>query len=101
MTLRLTEEQIEDLLSKHPGWKRLDHKWIEKRFRFKEFMDAIHFVNQVAELAEQEQHHPMIAIDYKLVTLKLTTWAEGGLTELDVQSVQEIEKIYQNFSSKS
>lgn len=92
--MKLTELQIQESVAELSGWNRKDEKWIEKKYRFKEFLDGIEFVNQVAHLSERLVHHPMIAIDYKLVTLRLTTWSAGGLTELDIQSAREMDEIY-------
>ncbi|MFT9850399.1 4a-hydroxytetrahydrobiopterin dehydratase [Aneurinibacillus sp. REN35] len=97
--VKLTEPQIEERLMSLSGWSRKDEKWIEKKFRFKEFLDGIEFVNQVAHLAEQMVHHPMISIDYKLITLRLTTWNEGGLTELDMESAREFDALYKKYRS--
>jgi len=91
---RLTEEQIAAELAQTEGWVRKDEKWIERKYRFKEFMQGIQFVNQVAELAEQYNHHPMIAIDYKLVTLRLSSWNAGGLTGLDMKMAREFNEMY-------
>ncbi|WP_047155199.1 4a-hydroxytetrahydrobiopterin dehydratase [Aneurinibacillus tyrosinisolvens] len=93
--MKLSEQEIEFQLSTLPGWKRKDEKWIEKKFRFKQFLEGIAFVNQVADLSERLIHHPMIAIDYKMVTMRLTTWNEGGLTDLDFVSAREIDGLYQ------
>ena len=81
--MKLSDEQIEKKLSACEGWKRTDGKWIVKKYRFRTFMNAIGFVNQVAEQSERLNHHPFISVDYKMVTLRLTTWHDGGLTELD------------------
>lgn len=91
---RLTEEQIAEGLALAAGWVRKDEKWIEKKFRFQEFMDGIAFINKVADLAEQLNHHPMIAIDYKLITLRLSSWSAGGLTGLDMRMAQSINQLY-------
>jgi len=91
---RLTEEQIQLSLAKAAGWVRKDEKWIEKKYRFKEFMQGIAFVGKVAELAERHDHHPLISIDYKLVTLRLSSWNAGGLTELDLRMAEECNDIF-------
>lgn len=83
---KLSEPEIGQLLERLPGWSRQDDKWIARSYRFPTFPDGIAFVNEVARIAEKLNHHPMIAIDYRMVTLRLTTWSAGGLTELDVQS---------------
>lgn len=95
---RLTNEQIETVLTELDGWHRKDEKWIERKYRFQQFMDGIGFVNKVAEISERMNHHPMIAIDYKLITLRLSTWSAGGLTDLDTQMAAEINELYQTLS---
>ena len=66
------------------GWN-LDKsaKKISREFKFKDFIGAINFVNNVAEIAESEGHHPEITINYNKVTLELTTHAIGGLSQND------------------
>jgi 4a-hydroxytetrahydrobiopterin dehydratase len=56
---------------------------LEREFVFDGFPQAIAFVDRVAELAEAENHHPAIAIDYKRVTLRWTTHSAGGITGRD------------------
>ncbi|HEU5141353.1 MAG TPA: 4a-hydroxytetrahydrobiopterin dehydratase [Bacillales bacterium] len=92
---RLSEEQIEAALAKVEGWKRTDPKWVEKRFRFKAFMDGVTFVNRIAELSEKVDHHPFISIDYKVVTLRLSSWHAGGLTDLDFELTGKYNGLYE------
>jgi 4a-hydroxytetrahydrobiopterin dehydratase len=56
---------------------------IARTFEFKDFPAAMNFVNAVATLAEQAQHHPDIDVRWNKVTLALTTHDAGGLTEKD------------------
>ncbi len=56
---------------------------IQRPFKHKTFQAAIAFVVAVAELAETEGHHPDISINYRRVTLTLTTHSIGGLSEND------------------
>lgn len=98
---RLSEEQIEEALPKVEGWKRTDEKWIRKRFRFKEFMHGVHFVNRIAELSEEVDHHPFISIDYKVVTLKISSWHAGGLTDLDFELAGKYNELYEDVQNKS
>jgi 4a-hydroxytetrahydrobiopterin dehydratase len=65
-----------------PQWKR-NGQVISRTFAFKDFPAALKFVNQVADLAEQAQHHPDVDIRWNKVTLALTTHDAGGLTEKD------------------
>ena len=79
----LTSEQIAALLPQTPGWLVVDNKKIQRVFVLKDFRDAMKFVNNVAEIANTEDHHPDITINYKKVTLELWTHAIGGLSEND------------------
>ena len=64
------------------GWT-LDGDAIRKQFTFKDFVEAIKFVNRLAPNAEAADHHPDILINYKRVTLTYSTHSEGGLTAKD------------------
>lgn len=90
---RFTEEEIEQSLQTAKGWER-EGKWIVREYRFPAFMDAVRFVNQVADIAERMNHHPFIALDYKLVTLRITSWHAGGLTQLDFTSAQAYNELH-------
>lgn len=94
MAEKLTEEEIGRGLAALPEWKREDGKWIARKYRFPSFMETVRFVNRVAELAEQMNHHPFIVIEYQLVTLRLTSWHAGGLTRLDFDSARAYDQAY-------
>ena len=79
---KLSPTQIKNALSKVSGWKK-SGKAISRTFVFKDFPEAIGFVNAVAELAEAMWHHPDIDIRWNKVTLTLTTHDAGGLTHKD------------------
>src|SRR5687768_11411686 len=79
----LRDEEIVDLMKKLKSeWKRAE-KSIEREFKFKNFVQAMQFVNKVAEVAEEEGHHPDILIHYNIVKINLWTHAVNGLTEND------------------
>ena len=69
-------------MSDPAGWETVDGA-LERRFELPSFAEAIGFVNRVAALAEEENHHPDIAVSYKQVTLRWTTHSEGGITDRD------------------
>ncbi|MDI3328330.1 MAG: 4a-hydroxytetrahydrobiopterin dehydratase [Alicyclobacillaceae bacterium] len=98
--MKLTEEQIQERLPEIPEWS-LDGKRISRRFRFSSFPEAVRFVGAVAEVAERRNHHPFISIDYKVVTLQLTTWHAGGLTELDFEEAKELDELYDRMKPES
>jgi 4a-hydroxytetrahydrobiopterin dehydratase len=74
--------QIIGVPAELPQWKR-EGEIISRTFAFPDFSAAMVFVNAVAELAEQAQHHPDIDVRWNKVTLALTTHDAGGLTEKD------------------
>jgi len=64
------------------GWSEVDDK-LEREFKFDDFLQAIAFVNKVAELAQSENHHPDIEIHYNRVILRWWTHTAGGITDRD------------------
>jgi 4a-hydroxytetrahydrobiopterin dehydratase len=96
--MKLEDREIESRLEQTEGWKREDEKWISRKYRFPKFTDAIAFVNQVAEIAERRNHHPMIAIDYRMVTLRLSSWNAGGITQEDFASAAAYNDVFNKFS---
>jgi len=88
----LTTQDIKDWLKKLPEWE-LEKKHIERTFEFDDFSEAIEFVNGVAEISEEEDHHPEIDIRYSKVKLSLSTHSEGGLTDLDFELAEKIDTL--------
>lgn len=88
----LTKKEAENLLKQTSGWILEENK-IKKVFKFKNFVEAIKFVNKVSSLAEKEGHHPDIDIRYSRVTLVLWTHAIGGLSENDFILAAKVEKL--------
>jgi len=80
--MKLAREDTERRVKSLNGWT-LDGDAIRKQFTFKDFLEAIAFVNRLAPEAERADHHPDILINYKRVTLTYSTHSEGGLTEKD------------------
>jgi 4a-hydroxytetrahydrobiopterin dehydratase len=91
---KLTERELAAGLAGLPEWTLEDGKWIVRKMTFPSFPEAVAYVQKVADYAESVNHHPLITIDYRKVTLRLTTWHSGGLTELDLQSAQAYERLY-------
>ena len=87
---KLTSREVAERLKGLPGWEPRENA-IAKRFRFKEFMDGIRFVNRVAEIAEAADHHPDILINYTRITFTCSTHSEGGVTEKDFKLARQIE----------
>ncbi|WP_256760384.1 4a-hydroxytetrahydrobiopterin dehydratase [Cohnella sp. WQ 127256] len=90
----LTDKELADGLNELTDWKLEDDgKWIVCKRLFPTFLEAIAFVNQVASIAEDMNHHPFIGIDYRRVTIRLTTWNSRGLTILDLNSARAYDRV--------
>jgi 4a-hydroxytetrahydrobiopterin dehydratase len=88
----LRDDEIERLLAGLRGWERAGET-IVKRFTFKDFAEALGFVNRIAEPAEAMNHHPDVKIHWNEVTLELWTHASGGLTMKDIELARTIEAL--------
>lgn len=75
------------------GWEIIEDKKIQKEFVFKDFIEALAFVNSVGEIAEQEEHHPDIVLSYGRVVVELSTHDIGGLSEKDFVVADKIDLI--------
>lgn len=78
----MEKAEVEKLLAQVSGWS-LSGKWITKEFHFRNFIEAMKFVNRVAAVAEEEGHHPDIHIHYNRVRFEIWTHAINGLSEND------------------
>jgi 4a-hydroxytetrahydrobiopterin dehydratase len=87
----LAEDDIDERLRSLPGWERSGDA-IVKRFTFGDFMQALGFVNRIAEPSEAMNHHPDVTIHWNEVTLTLWTHASGGLTHRDFDLARTIEE---------
>ena len=90
--LLLEESDLKSALKKCPEWE-YEKKAIIRVVEFEEFNDAIDFVNGVAEIVEEAQHHPEINIRHTRVLLKLTTHDAGGVTDADIELAQRIDNL--------
>lgn len=92
---KLSADQSARLLAQVPQWQ-LDESAnsIERKFRFKNFMEVIQFINRIAELAEAEQHHPDLHLTgYRNLKVVLSTHAIGGLSDNDFIVAAKIDAI--------
>jgi 4a-hydroxytetrahydrobiopterin dehydratase len=78
-TAPLSQKEAEELLRDVPLWSPGKGS-IEREFRFTDFRGAMEFVNKVAALANEEDHHPDILISYSKVRLTLSTHTINGLS---------------------
>ena len=90
--MKLSRGDAEQRMKTLTGWT-LDGDAIRKQFTFKDFLEAIAFVNRLAPEAEKADHHPDILINYKRVTLTYATHSEGGLTDKDFAGAATADRI--------
>ena len=89
MKQALTPAEIEQVLQTIPGWTLQDGK-LTRDWTFKDFVQAMEFVNQLAALAEAAGHHPDIDIRYNRVRLGLVSHDAGGITQRDANMAKQI-----------
>ena len=90
----LTAEAARELNAGAPSWRLEQNATrLERRFEFRNFVEAMKFVNRVADLAEQQGHHPDFAIHWNKVDLTLWTHKIGGLHENDFILAAKIDRL--------
>jgi 4a-hydroxytetrahydrobiopterin dehydratase len=91
MANALNAAEIEEVLKTHTAWKLQGGKLI-REWTFKDFVEAMKFVNRMAGVAEATGHHPDIDIRYNRVLLGLVSHDAGGITKRDAAMVSTIDK---------
>lgn len=89
----LNNTEIQERASQLSGWT-VEGKQLQCTRLFKDFIEAIAFVNKLVAPSETAGHHPDIKISYNKVTVNLTTHDAGGLTEKDFALAQEISTLH-------
>lgn len=88
----LSEEEIDTAVGTLPDWERAGDALV-RTVELDNFPQAIQVVNRVAEVAENNNHHPDVDIRWRTLTFRLSTHSEGGLTRMDVSLAEEIDGI--------
>lgn len=89
-TPALKAQQVADGLKVLRGWST-DGEAIEKTFKFDNYHQTMAFVNAVAWIAHQQDHHPDLAVGYNRCTVKFSTHSVGGLSENDLSCAAKVE----------
>jgi len=97
---KLTDAQIAGMLTARPDWSETGGA-IQRTFHFKDFVEAMTFVDRVAVIAEADQHHPDILIRYNKVTLSVNTHDAGGITEKDFSLAAKVDALIPAAGSKA
>lgn len=86
---KLSPDEILENLAEMEDWK-VENNVLSKRFEFKNFAEALEFVNRVGEIAENHDHHPDIYFGWGYAEINLTTHDRGGITDFDFTVAKEI-----------
>ncbi len=89
---KLDRNEIQSKIKALDGWK-LEGDSIKKQWKFNDFSESIAFINKVADLAEEHDHHPELFNVYNQVSLSFSTHDAGGLTEKDFKIAKEIDQL--------
>ena len=87
---RLSDDEIKRRLGSLTGWECIGDA-LCRQFSFPDFKASMAFVNRVAAIAEELNHHPDILVEYDTVTLTLSSHDAGGITERDFRLAARIE----------
>lgn len=91
MKKALNSAEIDNVLRDNPEWTLQEGKLMRK-WTFKDFVEAMAFVNRVADLAEAAGHHPDIDVRYNQVVLGLVSHDAGGITQRDAAMASRLSK---------
>jgi 4a-hydroxytetrahydrobiopterin dehydratase len=89
----LKGEKLEELSRQVPDWEVVDEHHLGRKFRFKNFREALDFVNRVGELAEEQAHHPDIELGWGRVGITIFTHKIDGLTESDFILAAKVDRL--------
>jgi 4a-hydroxytetrahydrobiopterin dehydratase len=89
----LKGEELEELSRQVPDWEVFEEHHLVRTFRFKNFREALEFVNWVGELAEEEGHHPDIAFGWGKAEVTIFTHKIDGLTESDFILAAKVDRL--------
>lgn len=91
----LDEAAIADALMELPDWE-LKGRQIMKVYEFKSYLEGIEFVNALARLAEQMNHHPDLHVTWRKVKVVLWTHKFNAVSSLDTKFAAHAERIFEN-----
>ena len=88
----LDSQQIERSVRQLKDW-RVDGKELTRSYKFKNFAEAVDFVNAIARVAESQDHHPDLLVRWGEVGVRTTTHSAGGITEKDFVLAAAIDRL--------
>jgi len=90
----LNGEVLASLGRQVDGWEVVEEHHIRKLFKFPDFRQALKFVNQLGEIAEEQGHHPDVYLAWGKVEITIWTHVIDGLTESDFILAAKIDRLY-------
>ena len=90
---RLSENEIQDRLLELNGWN-FNENAVRKTFTFETYMESIGFINRLAELAEEANHHPDMVVGWCRIDVAFTSHDQGGVTLACIQMAKAVESFY-------
>jgi len=88
----MEQNEIDKNLKEVPEWQQVENK-IQKNYTFKNFVHLMEFINKMADLAEQEGHHPDFHVSYNKLNVTIYTHKIGGLSINDFILAAKIDKL--------
>ena len=92
MRQKLSDLEIQRALGRLSGWARRGDT-LTKTFSFNRFADGIAFINRIAAIADEMNHHPDIDVRYTKITITLSTHDAGGITDSDLMLAERIDTV--------
>jgi 4a-hydroxytetrahydrobiopterin dehydratase len=96
----LSDEDLGKAIGRLPDWTR-EGSALVRTVELESFPQAIQVVNRVAEIAENDNHHPDIDIRWRTVTFRCSTHSAGGITAYDVTLAEEIDGVVDAITAPS
>lgn len=93
MPTALKSEDVANRLKSLDGWELAASGEIQKTYAFKNYYETMAFVNALAWIAHQSDHHPDLEVGYNKCTVRYSTHSVGGLSENDFDSAAEVEAL--------
>jgi 4a-hydroxytetrahydrobiopterin dehydratase len=90
----LRGKELEELERQLPDWEIVEGHHLRREFRFRNFREALDFVNRVGELAEEQGHHPDIDFGWGRAAITVFTHKIDGLTESDFVLAAKVDRLY-------
>ena len=90
----LRGRELEELERQLPDWEVVEGPHLRREFRFRNFREALYFVNRVGELAEEQGHHPDVEFGWGHAAITVFTHKIDGLTESDFVLAAKVDRLY-------